>query len=146
MTVKPQDARRARRFSVDVETAIVVDGQPNIPARARDLSRTGICLISGQPVDRGKSVGLKLVLAFSNDAVSEPLTLEARVVWCTSIAESFQIGAMFEEVSEEQDSFLEMFLHFLDGTLAPSGVANVDYEDTDQLPLSPEDKDDPFRD
>ena len=61
----------------------------------------------------------------------------ARVVWCTRIGDAFQLGAMFDEVSEEQG--MEMFLHFLDGTMSPSRSPRR------SLRLQPEDKDNPFR-
>ncbi len=146
MTMPPdpsKDPRKHRRFTVDVDARVhLVDGQ-QIKARTRDLSRTGICLITAQSVPTPQSLSLELVLAFSNDAFSEPLRLPARVVWCTPIGHSFQVGAMFEEISDEQDGFLEMFLQFLDGTLAPKGVPEA--PDDEPLPPSPEDTDDPFR-
>ncbi len=117
-------------------------------ARARDLSRTGICLIGAEAILPGTTVQLSLVLAFANNAVSEALRLEARVVWSTAIAQSFQIGAMFHDVSEEQDRFLELFLRFLDGSLTPEGVepgGDEDDANDDDSSVSPDDKDDPFK-
>ncbi len=140
MTGGPVDSRKSRRFSVDVEATLTPDGADPVPARARDLSRTGICVISAHPIASGHDVTLRLVLAFSNNATSEPLSLSARVVWCTPIAQSFQIGVMFCDVTDKQDGFLEMFLQFLDGTLAPSGLGDGSGDDeTDPGPASPDD-------
>lgn len=135
MTQKQQDddARKFRRFTVDVDASIMLSGATRIPARARDLSRTGICLIAAQGIERGQPLEVTLVLSFSNNAFSEPLRLRGRVVWCAAIAQSFQIGAMFEDVTEDQDGSLELFLHFLDGTLAPRGSDDPDGAD-DRLP------------
>jgi hypothetical protein len=69
------------------------------------------------------------------------------VVWCTSIAGQFQVGAMFDRLTPEHNEFLGMFLHFLDGTLAPKGVAPLEggEEWEEEAPVSPDVKDDPFR-
>ena len=41
---------------------------------------------------------------------------------------------MFEDVTDQQDQFLEMFLQYLDGTLSPSGD---DDEDPQPIPGTP---------
>ena len=117
-----------------------------VRARTRDVSQTGICLISQDAVPSHDLLNVDLVLAFGDNAYSEPLTLLSRVVWCTPIDESFQIGAMFENVTEEQENFLEMFLQFLDGTLAPKGVEGYAEGNQDEEAVPDEnDKDNPFR-
>jgi hypothetical protein len=58
------------------------------------------------------------------------------------------VGAMFDDLSDHEEGFLEMFLHFLDGTLAPRGVPGAVVEPDEEPeppPVRPEDKDDPFR-
>lgn len=141
------DNRRHPRFSVDIEATVTLPEGDTVKARTRDLSQTGICLISEQALPGGAPVSIDLVLSFGNNAFSEPLRVDARVVWCTNIAGTYQVGAMFDELTDEQDGFLEMFLHFLDGTLAPKGVAGAEDErpEPEPEPESPEDKDDPFK-
>jgi hypothetical protein len=138
------EPRRHPRYAVDVDAALVLPDGRRMKVRTRDLSRTGLCLIAGEAVSPGAIASVDLVLSFGNNAFSEPLVLQARVVWCTPIGDAFQLGAMFDEVSEEQDGFLEMFLHFLDGTITPSGVHIADEELTAPGPVT-EDKDNPFR-
>ncbi|MDZ4694649.1 MAG: PilZ domain-containing protein [Deltaproteobacteria bacterium] len=139
------DNRRARRFTVDVEASVKTSFGSVVRSRTRDVSQTGICLISQDAVPVQDLLDIDLVLAFGNNSYSEPLSLKSRAVWCTPIAEVFQIGAMFEGVTDEQDNFLEMFLQFLDGTLAPKGVdgysesSSDDDEEEDAA-----DKDNPF--
>lgn len=142
-----RETRRHQRFSVDIEAVVRAAQGDVLPARTRDVSMSGICLITGASLPRGEDLAVELVLAFGNSAYSEPLRLKARVVWCTSIAGAFQVGAVFEPLTEEQEAYLEMFLHFLDGTLAPKGGAEGDgqSDDEDPDPLSPDEKDDPFR-
>lgn len=113
------DSRRHPRFSVDVDARVSLASGQRVAARTRDVSRAGICLIGASAVPVGSALSLELVLAFGDNAFSEPLALSARVVWCTPIGQSFQIGVMFDELTEDQDNFLDMFLQFLDGTLGP---------------------------
>ena len=136
--------RRHRRFSVNVEATVGTKSNVRIVARTRDVSQTGICLIGNQSVAKGEVLTISLVLAFDGDTRSEPLDLSGRVVWCTRIGDAYQIGAMFEEMNDEQDNFLEMFLQFLDGTLAPRGAEGYSEPDDDKAE-SPDDKDNPFR-
>lgn len=139
------DARRHPRFQVDVEATIKRGGGADFTARARDLSLTGICLVSTVPIPVGATENISLVLAFGKGAYSEPLSLPARIVWCTRIGNAYQVGAMFEDVSDEQDSYLDMFLQFLDGTLSPRGSHSGDEDAEEARTPSPEEVDDPFR-
>jgi hypothetical protein len=144
MSAPPQEPRRHPRYAVDVDASLTLEDGRRLKMRTRDLSRNGLCLIAGEHVAPGVAASVDLVLSFGNNAFSEPLVLPARVVWCTKIGDAFQLGAMFDEVSEEQDGFLEMFLHFLDGTITPSGVQLGEEEPSAKTP-TPEDKDNPFR-
>ena len=139
----PVEPRRHPRYAVDVEAKLTLPDGQVLQTRTRDLSRNGVCLIAGEAVTPGQTASVSLVLSFGNNAFSEPLVMVARVVWSTKIADAFQVGAMFDEVTQEQDGFLEMFLHFLDGTLTPSGVRVADEETT--AAASADDKDNPFR-
>jgi len=139
------DNRKHKRFSVEVEATVRTSTGIAVQAKTRDVSQTGICLISQEPVPPNDLLNVDLVLAFGDNAYSEPLALDARVVWCTKIGDAYQIGAMFEEVSEDQDNFLEMFLQFLDGTLAPKGVEGYGGNgDDDDAPPDEIEKDNPF--
>jgi hypothetical protein len=146
---KKKDTRRHPRFNVDVEALVEIQGGPRVGARTRDLSRSGICIITTTKLRTAQPLTVELVLAFGDNAFSEPLRLEAHVVWCTAIAGQYQIGAMFDRLTMEHHEFLDMFLHFLDGTLAPTGVAPVseatDEEWEDEPTPPPDVKDDPFR-
>ena len=142
MTQPVSGQRRDRRYVVDVDATIHLPDGGKLKARTRDVSRNGICLVATQAMLVGTLVNIELVLSFGNNAFSEPLSLSARLVWCTNLAGSFQVGAMFEDVTDQQDQFLEMFLHYLDGTLSPRGVDDDDDPSAD--PGHPDD-DDPMR-
>ena len=128
MTQPVSGQRRDRRYVVDVDATIHLPEGGQLKARTRDVSRNGICLVATQAMPVGVVVNLELVLSFGNNSFSEPLNLSGRLVWCTNLAGSYQVGAMFEDVTDQQDQFLEMFLQYLDGTLSPRGV---DEEDDD---------------
>jgi hypothetical protein len=141
-----KDTRRHPRFNVDVEAVLQIPGGERVAARTRDLSRSGICIITTTRLRPAEPLRVELVLAFGDNAFSEPLRLDAHVVWCTAIAGQYQVGAMFDRLTAEHHEFLDMFLHFLDGTLAPSGVTPIDGDTWDDEPTLPPDvKDDPFR-
>lgn len=63
-------------------------------------------------------------LVFGEDSFSEPLVLPARVVWCTPIGDLFQLGASFMPLTTEQQSYLAMFLRYLEA--GPESQATVD--------------------
>lgn len=114
-----QKPRRERRYQVEVEATLSLGGRRQ-KVRTRDLSRNGICVIAAEPVPAGSTGQIELVLSFGEGSFSEPLTLETRIVWCTHLEESYQVGAMFEEMTEVQDGFVDVFLQYLDGTLSPA--------------------------
>jgi hypothetical protein len=133
---RAEDNRRHPRYAIDVEATLKVAGGRRLNARTRDLSRSGICLISGEAITTGSMLNVDLVLAFGDNAYSEPLALEARVVWCSNLGGSFQIGAMFDDLTEQQDGFLDMFLQFLEGHRGG--------DEDEKKEAKAKDKDDPF--
>jgi hypothetical protein len=138
MTQGVPGQRRERRYAVDVDATLTLESGHRLKARTRDLSRTGICLIAGEAVASGAGAAVQLILSFGNNAFSEPLELSARIVWCTQLSDSFQLGAMFEELSEQQDQFVDVFLQYLDGPLSPQGIG--DEEDPYADPGHPDDE------
>ena len=139
---KRKDSRREQRRSVDISAAVSIEGRA-VAARARDISRSGICLISETEIARDTEVAIELVLSLGADAVSEPLLVTGRSIWCTAMFGKFQIGVVFIDVNAERHRFLDLFMRFLDGELNPVG------HEPPSIPPEPieipEDKDDPFR-
>ncbi|HXU65083.1 MAG TPA: PilZ domain-containing protein [Polyangia bacterium] len=133
--------RQHPRYNVDVQVAVSVAKQ-RFAAHTRDVSRAGLCLVAAEPIARDTEVSLELVLTFGDDGMSEPLPIMGRVAWCTKLFGAYQIGVKFVKVDEETDKYLDMFIGFLDGTLAPGGMMT---EAEDLLPVgSLADPDDPF--
>jgi hypothetical protein len=123
------DRRRTRRqyprYNVDLKVTASV-GKDRFAARTRDISRAGICLVGMRPLERDTEITLDLVLTFGNDGASEPLPLLGRVAWCTAMFGAYQIGIKFVKVDQERARYLDMFVGFLDGTLAPGPMSDDD--------------------
>ena len=130
--------RQHPRFNVDLKVGVSVASERR-DARTRDMSRAGLCLIAMQPIARETEVSLELVLTFGETGTSEPLTVLGRVAWCTALFGAYQIGVKFVKVDEDSARYLDMFMGFLDGTLAPTGMG----PDEEELRRSA-DPDDPF--
>jgi c-di-GMP-binding flagellar brake protein YcgR len=127
------------RFHVDITVGVSSDNA-SVSAHTRDISRSGVCLVSTQDLPREKEIGLELVLKFGGGGLSEPLQMRGRVVWCTPMFGHYQIGVKFLEADPEQTRNLDMFLGFLDGSLNAGELFSGDEETTDK----PSDPDDPF--
>lgn len=110
--------REHPRFNVDIQVAVTV-ADAKFEARTRDMSRAGVCLVADHPIAREKEISLELVLTFGEAGTSEPLKMIGRVAWCTALFGAYQIGVKFVKVDEDRARYLNMFVGFLDGTLAP---------------------------
>ena len=136
------DSRREQRRPVDITATISVDGRV-VPARTRDISRLGICLISGTEIPRDTELAIKLVLSLGIDTMSEPLLVKGRTIWCTALFGKYQVGAMFVEIDTHRRRFLDLFMRFMDGEVNP--VGHEPASDRSERSDPAEDKDDPFR-
>ena|SRR5688572_4601334 len=130
--------RQHPRFNVDIKVDVSV-ANVRFEARTRDMSRAGVCLVAMQPIARETEIGLELVLTFGDAGTSEPLTVIGRVAWCTALFGAYQIGVKFVKVDDDRGRYLDMFVGFLDGTLAPEGMGS----DEEELRRGA-DPDDPF--
>ena len=137
MTKKYPVRREHPRFNVDIQVAVTV-ADAKFAARTRDMSRAGLCLIGEQPIAADSEISLELVLTFGEAGTSEPLKVIGRVAWCTAMFGSFQIGVKFVKVDDDLARYLDMFVGFLDGTLAPGDVFSGEDE------ARAADPDDPF--
>lgn len=104
-----QSPRYALEASLEVETP---DG--TVEGATRNLSRGGLCAELDRPLEAGTRVLVRLSLVFDVDTASESLSVPARVVWSTPLSSGHQVGLQFLGMDSEQQSYLEMFLRFLD--------------------------------
>lgn len=137
-----RDSRREERRPVDISATISIDGHV-VPARTRDISRSGICLISETEIPCDTELKIQLVLSLGGDTMSEPLLVTGRTIWCTAIFGKYQVGAMFVQIDRERRRFLDLFMRFVDGEINPLGHEPA--SESRDRPLPIEDKDDPFR-
>jgi hypothetical protein len=85
-----------------------------VVGRTRNVSRGGLCATLGKAFDAGAELELDLHLVFVGDQQSEALRLPARIVWCTSVDDGYQIGLVFLPLAPEVAADLTMFLSYLD--------------------------------
>jgi hypothetical protein len=142
MTDRHRIKRQHPRYNVDIEVSVSV-ASAKFEARTRDVSRAGLCLVAVQPIARDTEISLEVVLTFGTDGMSEPLRLLGRVAWCTALFGAYQIGVKFVKVDDERTKYLDMFVGFLDGTLAPGGMLG-ESEEIGYAPRRAADPDDPF--
>lgn len=109
-----ETARQHPRFAIEVD---VILETPTGPAsgRTRNLSRGGFCAVVTGNVTAGDTVSVLVSLVFTDDAVSEPLALPAKICWSTPIGGGKrQVGASFAAIPADDASYLEMFLRYLE--------------------------------
>jgi hypothetical protein len=132
-----REARQFPRYPVDLKVT-VSSKERQLAARTRDISRSGLCLVAPNPIPLQARIEIRMVLTFAAGGHSEPLVLPGRVVWCTALFGSYQIGVMFSDLDRERARQLQILIAILEG--APSDPS--DDEDTDRHHVDP---DDPFR-
>jgi hypothetical protein len=101
------------RYALEIDAEITV-GDDRFPARTRDVSRGGLSFLFPRPVTVGAAVGIAVSLVSEERALSEPLALRGRVVWCTPIAGNHQVGVTFVSLTGDQRVYLELFLRYLE--------------------------------
>jgi Tfp pilus assembly protein PilZ len=89
-------------------------GSRAIEGHSQNLSRGGLCAQMTDAVAIGVDCEVDIVLVFDDDALSEPLTLPARVVWCTPLDDGQQVGLVFRSMDAERTEYLGLFLRYLD--------------------------------
>lgn len=106
-------AREHPRYAHEAAVRCHVGGK-RIEGRTRNVSRGGLCADVADPIAVGADIQVDLVLVFDAEVQSEPLRLPARVVWCTTLDDGYQIGLAFRPLDAQALEYLTMFLRFLD--------------------------------
>jgi hypothetical protein len=114
-----------------------------VAVRTRDISRSGVCLISDSELPRDVELAVALVLSLGKEASSEPLHLMGRTAWSTRMFGRYQSGVMFVELDADRRRYLDLFMRFFEGEVGPA--ASDGDSDRISAPGIVEDKDDPFR-
>ena len=111
-----EERRQHPRYVIEIEARVVAD-DAEFRARTRDLSRSGMCFVTREPMSVGIPVVIEAALKFSANAFSEALPLSARVMWCTSVREGYQVGVAFTRLQPQTAEYLELFLKYLKGEI-----------------------------
>lgn len=106
--------RQFPRYAIDAEITVRNRGGVIARGRTTNVSRGGLCADLDAAPTRGQSLEVSIALVFTNDSLSEPLPLPARMVWCTSLGETHHAGLSFLPLTREQTGFLDMFIRFLE--------------------------------
>jgi len=105
--------RRHPRYAVELD-CLIDDGGRSIAGRSKNISQSGIACIVPTAIEVSSVVTLTISLVFGANLFSEPLKLDATIVWCTRVGDSYQIGAKFANLTSQLRSFLDLFAHYLE--------------------------------
>jgi hypothetical protein len=107
-----QEKRRAYRYQVDVSAEVQVDRQV-LAARTKNLSETGVCLVTSRPLPEGGSFDLSLFLTVDGieDPDSPPLELGVSVIWASPGNDNDHLaGCHFADLDGDKVRILKTFL------------------------------------
>lgn len=128
--------RTARQYPQYAREALLelISAKGLCTGRTKHVSRDGFSVLVEQPIAPGNRVRVRMSLVFDEDTFSEPLELPARVVWCTPIGDHYQLGTSFLALSEDNQSYLAMFLRYLQGEGEVDPAASQNRDDGDLFP------------
>jgi hypothetical protein len=130
------DKRVFPRFDVKATVEIVRADGKVLRCMSRNVSKGGVCLDARTALAGGELVDLHVRLVFDANRTSEPLALPARVMWCTAIGDTHQVGTQFLQLSQEQNTYLDLFLRYLDDAARARADAEEDDEPADDDPFA----------
>jgi Tfp pilus assembly protein PilZ len=100
--------RQHPRFALEVSVSVRAP-DITLSGRTGNLSRGGFCVDLEQSVPLGQEVLCDLSLP-ALGASMKPLTIPARIVWCTPIDNRFQFGVQWGPMDKKLAADLEQFL------------------------------------
>jgi hypothetical protein len=113
-----EQERQHPRYAHDCAIRVVF-GKKVTEGRTRNVSRGGLAANVGSAIPAGTDVTVEITLVFDDDIQSEALALPARIAWCTTVDDEFQIGLSFKPLDAERAEFLRLFLKYLGEERAP---------------------------
>ncbi len=109
-----ENSRRYPRYATEAAVEIKMNDR-EIRGRSTNISRGGLSAVVDGSLKAGDQIVVSMALVFAEDTFSESLALPARVVWCTEFSDNqYQLGTSFLFLDEEKQSFLGMFLRYLE--------------------------------
>lgn len=104
--------RQHRRYAHEAAIALI-SPESTVSGRTRDVSRGGLSANLSEPLPVGIDIEVDIQLVFEDERQSEALRVAARVVWCTSVDDGYQIGVRFLRLTGETAEYMTMFLRYL---------------------------------
>jgi hypothetical protein len=120
--------RQHPRFAADVAITVYLRGE-TIKGRTLNVSRGGLCADLTAALPMGADVELDLVLVFEDNTQSEALRLPARIVWCTALESTHQVGVAFRPLDRQRADYLNLFLKYLGNEKAAKQPRPTDVDD-----------------
>ena len=108
--------RQHPRYAIELECQIRragAGGTATIHGRSRNLSLSGVSCIVLEPIEISTMVEMEIALFFGGNSFSEPLRIDATIVWCTRVSGGYQIGAKFANVRAPLRDCLTLFTEYL---------------------------------
>ncbi|MEM9490454.1 MAG: PilZ domain-containing protein [Myxococcota bacterium] len=121
------ELRHFPRYAVEVNVEFLSPSGSTF-GHTRNVSRHGLSAEVSRPLPPGLKLHVRMSLVFGKDSFSEPLQLPVRIVWCTPIGDTFQIGMAFASMSNDQKGYLSMFLRYLDAGNDSGSDPSIDEE------------------
>jgi hypothetical protein len=112
--VSTAQRRSSPRIAVEAKVVVVSRSGGSVEGHARNLSRGGLCVESAGAIEAGSDADVQIRLVFDAETTSEDLVLPARIVWCTPMGETNQVGLQFLALTDDQSAYLDMFLRYLE--------------------------------
>lgn len=121
MSPSSEESRAHPRVAAEVDVELHHQGLVLL-GRTHNLSRGGLACeldLTTQPVGPanlptlGQELQVSLALVFDEQTYSEPLSLRARVVWCTAFQDRAQVGLSFMGLTGESRNYLDLFFRYL---------------------------------
>ncbi len=110
-----ENRRKSSRYRVTIELDLAVPALDlTTTVVTRDLSKGGLCFSLDRALALGEVLHLGMSLVLGPDTFSQPLSMEAGVAWCSKEGpECFQIGAAFNDLTDEKLENISTFLEFI---------------------------------
>lgn len=130
-----ESPRQYPRYAVEASVTMRGPGGVLAEGRTDNVSRGGLCAVVDRRLEPGTRVDVAMALVFDVDTFSEPLTLAARVVWCTAIGDQHQLGCAFLPIDADTGAYLGMFLRYLEEGQAAAAAEDDAGDDEPEDPF-----------
>ncbi len=97
----------------------LIVGTTSTMGRTSNVSRGGLCANVQDQIATGTDIVVDITLVFDDDMQSEALSLPARVAWCTTVDDEYQVGVSFKPLDADRAEYLQLFLKYLGEERAP---------------------------